>query len=286
MGCQLTTDRSGHLSRGISSTEVIDLVFDLDWTLVSELIHSGQEISSVNRVTVHGLDYRINDWAIEMITELSQREDVRISFFSGGKESRNTDLLSKLKLADGSGRSFLDIAHKVKSYEDLYEIPTELVNGEKFTDRFRKDLRKINNNLDRVVLIDDNYRFAINETQRRNILWLGPTYIHYERVKNFPHLPVEADIEQFVPRTQDQWFVARNKLLLMWGLITDSLESGEDFIEKSQSLTQELDIDSGQINQKLMIYYNEKFWLLKKYGDRVGRLPQSNQCKDLIKVFF
>ena len=149
-----------------------------------------------------------------------------------------------------------------------------------------QDLRKINKDLDKVILIDDNFRFAINDAQRRNILYLGPTYIHYEQVKNFPSLPVDVEIEQFVPRTQDQWFVARNKLLLIWGVLTDSLDSDENFLEKTQSLSRELDFDSGQMNKKLMDFYNQKFWDLKKYGSRVGRLPQTNQCKDLIKVFF
>ena len=287
--CQHGLVKTIHSSnkRNLASEEIIDLVFDLDWTLVSELKEKGQQISAENIVTVQGVDYRINDWALEMITELNQRPNVRISFFSGGNEMRNKELLSKLILMDESGKSFFDIAYKVKNFEDLYEVPQELVNGEKFTDRFKKDLTKINSDLDRLLLVEDNFRFAVNDIQKKNILWLGPTYIHYEKISNLPSLPLNPEIEMFVPKTTDDWFLARNKLLMIWGALDKSIDNKDpNILNNIETYATKVDFSSGKKNTYLDKLYNESYWKLKKVGFRKGRIPASNMCHDLIKVFF
>jgi hypothetical protein len=276
-----------NLSRIPAAEDVIDIVFDLDWTIVAENKNTSQLISKENIISVDGVTYRINDWALEMITDLSARSNVRISFFSGGKETRNTKLLSKLKLLDDSGKSFMDIAYKVKSFHDLDELPDHLISGQRFSDRYKKDLKKINKNLKNVIFIEDNTGFAIDNIQKRNMLWMGPTYLHFETLNDFPSLPLDIEIEKHVPKTIDEWFVGRNKLLFIWATLESALQPDNElpFIDSITKSSAELDLGTGEYNNKLKKLYREKFGKLKKVGFRKGRISIGTKCTDMIRSF-
>lgn len=278
---------SPSLEREISSESFIDIVFDLDWTLVSENINTSQKLFIDNRVTVKGIEYRINDWALEMITELSTRQNVRISFYSGGKIERNKELLSKLKLMDNTNRSFLDIAYKVKSFSDLYKVPESQILGDMFADKFKKNLLEINEDLSNLIIIDDNYKFAIDEIQKKNMFWLGPSYIHYESYKHTPTELIDDSIKKFVPKSASEWFVGRNKLLFIWGILDKALDNSKNknFVDLVNQYSQNLNLATGEYNSTLKSVYREYFFKLKKVGIRRGRATLGNSCITMLRSF-
>lgn len=256
--------------------DFIHIVFDIDWTLVSEVEKSSIPISKSNLVEVDGKFYRIKDWSREMLTELSKRPDVKISFFSGGGRDRNIDLLSKISLMDGSKRSFLDISHKVLSFDDLTEIPVSLRKGERFSDRYKKDLRKLGLKRGKTIIVEDNYRFAINEVQKKHFLWLGPTYNHYERFIDLPLKIISEKESLFIPKTHDQWLLGRNKLAAIWDILATSIENHElhgiPLDEEVQRISKELDLASGELGPALKKKYHsrrqeaQRTWLSKRAG--------------------
>lgn len=56
---------------------------------------------------VEGVDYRIADG----VEDLVENKKVSVSFFSGGKKSRNVELLKKIILPK-SGKTLFDVAYK------------------------------------------------------------------------------------------------------------------------------------------------------------------------------
>ncbi len=148
----------------------VDVVFDIDWTLVSQV--DSYDAAGSSRV-YKSLDdyYRLTDGAQEIIQDLLEDKNVRISFYSGGSEARNLDLLSQIKLANGD--SLLDISHKVLSKKHLLEVSTD--ESLRFSERLKKDLTLINKDLNSVVLIDDIEHFT-PLSQRKNVIWTGKTF--------------------------------------------------------------------------------------------------------------
>ncbi|MCO4793012.1 MAG: hypothetical protein KC493_04830 [Bacteriovoracaceae bacterium] len=270
--------------------EFIHVVLDIDWTIVAQ-IHEGSEgISKSNLVRVGDETYRIKDWAREFVSALSKNPKIKISFFSGGGEPRNLELLSKIKLMNGSGKSFLDVSHKVLSYKDLTEIPEALRTGDRFSDRFKKDLSKLGFSEGKTLMVDDNYRFAVNEVQQRHYLWLGPTFNHYEKFSDIPSLPIGGPEAKFVPNSYAQWFLGRNKLAAVWDIMEQSidkhLKSGIPVDKTMQDLSKELDLASGDLNGNLKRSIDKGSKKLRRLGFQKGRVFQGNNCSLLIEGFF
>lgn len=144
-------------TRSPAANGIKHVVFDLDGTLVESIGHG-----VVGDVTLDsGEAYHVLPHARELV-ERAWREGLQIHFFSGGPRERNLDLLNKLKLADG--RSFDQIASSVHSFEDLTDLGEDVV-GERFTDRYRKDLTKIGK-VDELIIFEDNVTFPLDEAQR------------------------------------------------------------------------------------------------------------------------
>lgn len=139
------------------------IVFDLDGTLVESLGHGVPG----DVVLASGEAYRVFKHAHALIERAWER-GLQIHFFSGGVRARNVELLSKLKLANG--QSYHGLAASISSFEDLVDLGEEF-NGGYFTDRYRKDLRRIAP-LDELVMLEDNIHFALDERQQKRVLQL------------------------------------------------------------------------------------------------------------------
>jgi len=142
------------------------VVFDLDGTLVESIGHG----VSGDVVLESGEAYHVFPHARELV-ERAWQEGLQVHFFSGGPKVRNLDLLSKLKLSDG--RSFDQIASTIHSYEDLTDLGEDIV-GERFTDRFRKDLTKVGN-INELIIFEDVPTFPLDEAQQSRAVVL-PIY--------------------------------------------------------------------------------------------------------------
>lgn len=215
----------GGVSRAAS---VKDVVFDVDWTLASEVepLHS----DPAHTIVVEGKSFRIADGAEEIMTRLAHDGRVRISFFSGGDANRNLTLLKEIRLTDGSGRSFYDIAYKVLSKDDMTVVSADP--ALKFTDRFKKDLQKISPDLNDIVLVDDVRHFTA-PGQEKNVLWLKKTYSHFETYEDAVSARKRGQDLQYIPKTRERWFYERKKLYgvfeIILGALNESEESGRAF---------------------------------------------------------
>lgn len=190
--------------------QTLDVVFDIDWTLVYPLKEAPPKITK-DIIEVHGQYYRISDGASEVLSSLKQKKDIRISFFSGGDKARNLELLGKIKLSDKE--SAADLAYKILHKEDLLKISEDP--SLPFTSQYKKDLSLVNSDLDRVILIDDSKDFTLPQ-QRKNQLWLGETYNFYENASELPTTP-----RQYDPPDLARWSEERRKLLTVQELIED-----------------------------------------------------------------
>ncbi len=212
-------------SRSIAEAKLVNarhVVFDLDWTLFSEFDPTLIKPRSDRVFYVEGKSYYLSPFAEELLRFLDGL-NIKISFFSGGHESRNIALLESAKLQDG--RSFYSIAYKVLSKSDLTVMSNDETLG--FSDRFKKDLTRITDDLDSIILIDDNKNFALGEHQIKNIFWLGPTYQVLTKMDD-----VQLVQPKYLPPTIEAWDLSNHKLLIIKEAIREAL-----FLEKSQRIS-------------------------------------------------
>ncbi len=177
------------------------IVFDLDWTLVYPLEKAPSHPGPLD-VMVEGKWYRVADGAGELLESLSLQPNLQLHFFSGGKKSRNLALLKKILTP--SGKSAFELATKILHYDDLTDFDPK---AEKFSDRWKKDLRKIDSDLDRVLLVDDIENFSI-PGQEKQVLWTGKTYNFYDHFSSVPKI----GREEWDPPNQQEWLRERGKL--------------------------------------------------------------------------
>lgn len=186
------------------AADTIHVVFDIDWTLVYPLEQAPAR-PDPRAVLINGKWYRYTDGAAEALEELSRMPGVKISFFSGGDTERNRALLKNLKLP--SGKRAEDIAEKILGADDMTAIDPDVT--KKFSERMRKDLRKISPDLDQVILVDDMKAFAL-EGQEKNMYWLGQTYNfapNYEAAARRA-----ADGSAWEAPSKESWLLEREKL--------------------------------------------------------------------------
>jgi hypothetical protein len=205
------------------SAEPIDIVFDIDWTIVST-IDTAKPFQVVDDkcFEVEGVIYRKADYLEKMMEDLLNRKDVRISFYSGGERSRNLKLLEEIRLSDG--RTLKEIAYKILSKEELVRQP---FNSEtKFWVRYKKDLTKINPVLSNVILIDDIKEFT-PEIQHPNMLWIQNKEYHFESFEKAKEALQHFPDDQFIPKTKEQWFKNHYRLLWVRDVLLSSLDEYE-----------------------------------------------------------
>lgn len=272
-----------------SDSKVIDIVFDLDWTLISKVSEDLKDKPSV--IKIGDEFYRVHDWARELITSLVLDPKYRVSFFSGGPSSRNIKVLESIKLLDGSGRSFLDASHKALHREDLLFVdpPASLENPAP-AESWKKDLRKVNPDLNRVVMFEDDYRHALNPRQRENILWMGMSYYHIDSKKDLETAAKELRGDSFVPPSVTEWQLQRNKLAMSYGVLEQAVEdlggSNKNIGKLVQKRLKESGIEENKITNKGKLYFENGRSSLRKVNSRAQRIALEDNCHGLVSLFF
>lgn len=184
-----------------------DVVFDLDWTLFYQ-VNSPQNLTDVQRVTqFNDHVYHLADSSEEVLGYL-QNEGLRISFFSGGDPTRNQHLVRflKEKFYERTGKTLK--IYKILNFNDLTRTPAP--ETARFSDRYKKDLSKINQDTAKVFIFDDIQSF-VPETQKSQMIWLGQTF---NDLPQFPKNPSHEFLaDEFNPKSEKEWFIERNKLL-------------------------------------------------------------------------
>lgn len=192
----------------------IDIVFDIDWTLVYPVDETMKNDPRV--YLAQGEYYRVSDGAEEVIASLSQDPRFRVSFFSGGDRLRNEELLKKIALPLDSKTAF-DVAYKVLSKKDLAVVSTD--KKLRFSERFKKDLTLVNKDLNQVVLVDDLKNFTPSG-QEDNLLWIGKTYTYQEKFKKLPP-------SKYVPISELSWLSERYKMYWVYSAIDEAAALSE-----------------------------------------------------------
>ena len=258
--------------RAISSEQNINVVFDIDWTIVSNFDPELTNVPPQKMYHAEGKTYVLRDGVTSLIEYLLSK-NIQVSFFSGGTKIRNQELLGQILLHDG--RSLLDIAYKIKSDEDLTKIPNALETA-KFSEKFKKDLTKISKDLDNIILLDDTPNFYLNEEQKMNLIWFGPTYEYFEEYKD--SLSYKG---KYKPQSFEQWSVDRNKMLLIKNHIERALfemkEKKISFLRAMKLIEVKMNYPTGALNP-----YTVNF--IKKIKPLKNDL-ESNQCTSLILPF-
>lgn len=214
-----------------AQTQALDIVFDLDWTLIGE-VKSTTDIAASEILVYEQERYRLLPGARELIRSLLAEGRVRISFFSGGQRERNEAVLKQVMV---DGQSLYDLAYKVLSRGDLTDLSAEVASDARFSERYKKDLRLVNPDLTKVIMIDDNDLFAVDESQRRNFIWLGETFENLEHYSTQATLKMQA---KYRPKNYSSWLSSRLKLPVVDLILKDVLkESPEDWnIERMREL--------------------------------------------------
>lgn len=184
----------------------VDVVFDIDLTIVTlvndgpggdflaDPLDPGKNIIPIQfeyEGAVHTERYRLFEGVTELIERLRKDPRVRVSFFSGGTEARNEALLRKIHLPDGS--SLWDVASgRVLGRTSM--TPTGVKPSARVRDRVKKDLRKVNQNIEDVIIVDDIKEF-VPESQRGNLLWIGEDFPFPDRMRGeSPPSAVDPDL--------------------------------------------------------------------------------------------
>lgn len=251
------------------------VVFDIDWTIVAEVKHPSKElVASKKLLFVENHYYIAHNGLRELVEEILNKKDVRISFFSGGKKSRNAELLSKIKLSDG--RSLADIAYKVLSSEDLVKVEGALENAP-FAERFKKNLLLVSKNLDQLIMFDDTTDFVLEGVtpQKNYVFHMGVAFEHFESFTE-----TEGLAGKYIPKTFEQWLLNNNRLVILRGAFLDAYEEsvrdGVTFSEAMKRKEKLLDLQSHEWN-----IYSESYFKKKS----LKNLSQDS-CVDGLKAFF
>lgn len=250
-----------------SSTKHV--VFDIDWTITSEV---DPKFIGKRIIEVEGKKYFVHFGLEEFIENLLSKEDIKISFFSGGTRSRNLGLLSQIKLSNG--KSLADIAYKVLGKEDLTVI-AGVKPEERFSKRFKKDLRLISQDLDQLIMIDDTQGFVFREADNEHVIYTGKTFQHFEKFSDSI-----SESGEYIPKTVSEWSFAQKKLMILNGAIdqayVESKNQGITFSEAIKNQEKLLDLNRGDWNDhsRAMLYRST---LIHSSGE---------SCKTLLIPFF
>lgn len=267
------------------SSDVKHLVFDIDWTIVKELRDENIKPSNLSRmITVEGKNYFINDGLEDFIIHVLSKPDMKISFYSGGKDTRNIELLSKIKLPDG--RSLKDIAFKVLDYDDLVRVEN-IPESAPFAERLKKDLSKISHDLKNVILLDDTDNFFLDSIigerhQRQSFSFIGKAFLFFD---NYHQTKDHAG--DYVPKSFDSWLLDRKKLSVLKEAFEvayqETLEGTISFSEAMKKQEELLNLKSFEWNEWSKRYFNFAF---KKETLFVKKKINGNFCLESMNAFF
>lgn len=250
------------------------VVFDIDWTIVSEIKYVAPTFKDSKRVIeVGGIHYFINEGLEEFIEGILSKSDVKLSFYSGGSLERNMDLLSKIKLKDGT--SLKDHADKILSKEDLVSIDGVSAKAS-FSERYKKDLSKVTKNLDRLIMFDDTPGFTFGYEQNQSVFFIGKSYEYFESFEQARKFEGE-----YIPKSYEDWLLNRKKLVILNRAFLEAYEESKikkiSFSEAMKKQEELLDLKSHDWNKTSKEYI----------GKRISRkLPSSLDCQQGMELFF
>ena len=222
-----------------SFSQTQHIVFDIDWTIVAEVKDKEALKKFSDVIHVDGTDYVLYPGLRSLIKEMVQHPEIKISFFSGGANKRNEKLLSLIKLDDG--RTLKSIAHKILGREDLVRMEN-VPESARFAERFKKDLSKISEDLDNVIMFDDTANFTLPNLARQQdqVFFMGTSYLPFA---SFDEARKHAG--DYIPKTYEAWKLDRERLELLKEAFKESYQewttSGSnnkliDFLKSKETL--------------------------------------------------
>ncbi len=252
------------------------IVFDIDWTIVSEIKNpTPADLKNKRIIEVEGLHYFISDGLEDFIENILNKKEMRISFYSGGKESRNIKLLSKIKLKNG--KSLFDISYKVLGSNDLVPV-LDAPPGARFAERFRKDLTKVSKDLDQLIMLDDTANFVVDssDNQREHVFFIGKAFLHFEKYSD-----VEGQVGEYIPKSYDQWLLNRNRLRILNVMFSEAYEesiaSGIPFSEAMKKREELLNLKDHEWN----IHTKRLYKKLYQFSEADIR-PTGSDCRSMV----
>lgn len=255
------------------------VVFDIDWTIVSEIKSPSPHILKNKRVIeVLGKHYFINEGLEAFIEDVLSHPKMKISFYSGGLAVRNKELLSKIKLKNG--QSLQAIAYKILSNEDLVTVEGIPINA-RFADRFKKDLSKVSKNMEELIMFDDTANFVLENGngQGRHVFFIGKAFEVFE---NFSDTAGKSG--EYVPRTYDEWLLNKKKLSILHAVFNEAYEestvSGITFSEAMKNREELLNLKDHQWNS-----YSNNFYKKNQEIKKTDVLQKEMDCTQLSKSF-
>lgn len=206
----------------------LDIIFDLDWTLISPTTEETRKQSQKGLIEVNGQIYRLNSHALPVLEYLFRTPDYRVSLFSGGEKDRNNSI-AELLLSEIRKHNPKANFHKVLHKEDLAVHSTD--KSLPFSERNKKDLVKAGFSLTSSLLIDDIKDFT-PKSQEKNILWLGSTFNDQPSFN-----PTNAG-KAYFPQSEMEWQKEQLKLVIA----LDRIRSG-DLEHQRDLITQEYPLE-------------------------------------------
>ncbi len=233
------------ISAWAQGAEPIDVVFDLDWTLIYTSSPEAVAMDPRNTFSFGDKDYRFSDDAVNVLRAMHANPAYRVSFLSGGDAARNQkaiEMLYEMINADGGSRK----PFKVGSLGELHA--TGAPETAPFTERFKKDLERFLPGFDptRTVLVDDSKGFAF-PGQERNMFWMQNTYDDIPDFARRAELSVDP---KYLPPDEASWLRERRKLLWTFGSLEEARRkaelSGEAFVDALHRIHVERDSPGGE----------------------------------------
>ncbi len=213
---------------------LIDIVFDLDWTLFAKIPKDSPIRDRRWVYEVQGEAYRLSDGVIESLNRLRAHPHVRLSVYSGGPASRNDALLKKIILDAETGLTAFDVMYRRLSFTDLEKLAPASNPSLPFTDRFRKNLAPFFPRLDRTVLVDDLYHFA-SHGQQGNLLWLGKTYAYFETYEDAQRALRSGSDPNYIPPNRTAWKLDRYRIPAVAHALEQAILADASSVEGSQT---------------------------------------------------
>lgn len=156
--------------------ERLNVVFDLDWTLLNSTTEAMVQADSKDTFAFEGKWYRIAHGTAESIIKLHQ-QGFEISIYSGGTADRN-DFAAELIIKQIHALGVSDFKFKqVLDLSDLLVVSEDP--NARFSDRYKKELSRFFD-ITRTLIVDDMMTFAV-KGQEKNMVWLGKTYLDRPR---------------------------------------------------------------------------------------------------------
>jgi hypothetical protein len=214
----------------INTLPNINIVFDLDWTLLNPTNEEMARAFPKNIIRVGKDVYRISDHTIDVLIALHSEPGVLVSFFSGGEDVRNREAIAIIyqMISEKIGHSRFQ-PNKILSASDL-EVVSDDPNL-KFSERKKKNIVKHFNST-HSVLVEDVRNFIL-PGQERLLLWLGKTY-NDRPIFSMAALEDPKDAAYSAPDYKE-WLRNQNRLLpvreVLLAAIRLTRQNGNDFVD-------------------------------------------------------